>query len=166
VRESSSVSRRSQKCSTLEVRRRRNTVPSVGSKELRVLSVHCNYNVCSCKSLERINPVTNPNPRRVISHTTTQTWYMWQYVEHLKFPRTRVHELNGANSLRHPLTHFSFSISFVYIISLATASNGWRSRSSGFPKCALLLPQQIVNLAIQNSYFLKKTYCRLSTLTQ
>jgi hypothetical protein len=33
-------------------------------------SVHYNCNVCSCKSPERINPVSNPNPRRVIGHTT------------------------------------------------------------------------------------------------
>jgi hypothetical protein len=39
-------------------------------------SVHYNCNVCSCKSLERINPVTNPNPRRVISHTTTHLVYV------------------------------------------------------------------------------------------
>jgi hypothetical protein len=43
-------------------------------------SVHYNCNVCSCKSPERINPVTNSNPRRVISHTTTQPLYTWQYV--------------------------------------------------------------------------------------
>jgi hypothetical protein len=44
VREWVVVSRRSQKCSALEVRRQRSTVPSVGSKELRVLSVHGNCN--------------------------------------------------------------------------------------------------------------------------
>jgi hypothetical protein len=40
----SSVSRRKQKCPALELRRQRSTVRSVGSKELRVLSVHCNCN--------------------------------------------------------------------------------------------------------------------------
>jgi hypothetical protein len=44
VWESSSVSIWKQNRSVLEVRRRRSTVPSVGSKELRVLSVHCNCN--------------------------------------------------------------------------------------------------------------------------
>jgi hypothetical protein len=50
VRESSSVSRRSQKCSALEVRRQCSTVPSVGYKEPPVLSVHGNCNLCNCKS--------------------------------------------------------------------------------------------------------------------
>jgi hypothetical protein len=38
-------------------------------------STHCNCNICSCESPERINPVSNPNPRRVISHTI-HPWYV------------------------------------------------------------------------------------------
>jgi hypothetical protein len=40
------------------------------SRRHQCYSVHCNCNVCSCKSPWRINSVSNPNPRRVISHTT------------------------------------------------------------------------------------------------
>jgi hypothetical protein len=35
---------------------------------------------CSCKSPERINRLSNPNPRRVISHTLPHIRSTWQYV--------------------------------------------------------------------------------------
>jgi hypothetical protein len=58
--ESSSVSRRSQKCSALEVRRQCSTVPSVGSKELRVLSVtsSCRLDSEQCGRVFRSSPIT------------------------------------------------------------------------------------------------------------
>jgi hypothetical protein len=58
-----------------------------------VVSVVSNCNVCSYKSPKQINPVSNPNPRRVISHTTHPRYTLqYQSFVHEDSRRT-IHEL-------------------------------------------------------------------------